>query len=105
MKDGLEIKDLRTPTVHSKECRVKEGLLLSQHWHAFDHVSVLAAGTVELRTRQTKDEPWQSRFVTGPTHLIIKAGLWHEIRAVTDVVWYCIHSAGSPDANLNDFEG
>jgi len=101
---GIEINDLRLETIHSKECRVPAGRLLSQHRHYFDHVSILAQGSVELRWRNNTEEAWQSRFITGPQHLIIKAGVYHEIRAVSGVVWYCIHTPG-PDANVNDFEG
>jgi quercetin dioxygenase-like cupin family protein len=70
-----------------------------QHFHAFDHVSILAAGSIEL----TKNGVGE--YHTGPKHLIIEAGVSHEIRAVTDAVWYCTHSAGSADSNLNDFQG
>lgn len=99
MLDGIEIHDLRGSTVHSKEIRVKAGLELRQHFHAFDHVSILAAGSIELTKNGAKS------FHTGPKHLIIEAGVEHKIRAITDAVWYCTHSAGSPDAKLNDFEG
>lgn len=99
MIDGLEIHDLRAPTVHSKQIVVPAGVKVCQHLHAFDHVSILAAGTVELIRGGERE------FITGPKHLIIKAGVLHEVRAITDAVWYCIHSAGSIDAQLNDFEG
>jgi quercetin dioxygenase-like cupin family protein len=98
--EGIKIHDLRGTTVHSKEIRIKAGMMLRQHFHAFDHVSILARGGIELKRGGGVIE-----YHTGPKHLIIEAGIAHEIRAVTDAVWYCTHSAGSADANLNDFEG
>lgn len=97
--DGVEINDLRSPTVHSKETKIRAGRKLMQHLHAFDHISILATGTVAVKAGEADE-----KYIKGPAHLIIKAGVKHEVRAVTDVVWYCIHSPG-PDAKLNDFEG
>jgi hypothetical protein len=34
--------------VYSKETRVAAGLILVQHKHAHDHLSILASGTVDL---------------------------------------------------------
>jgi quercetin dioxygenase-like cupin family protein len=100
MIEGLEISDLRGATVHSKQISVAAGLKISQHLHAFDHVHIVAAGVIELIENGT-----ERRFITGPNHLIIKAGVLHEMRAITDAVLYCVHSAGSADVLLNDFEG
>jgi len=57
------------------------------HAHAFDHLSLLATGVVDVEV-----EGVSTRY-TAPTAVTIKAGLRHQIRAVkNDCLWYCVHS-------------
>ena len=72
--------------VYAKQTRIAAGLILVQHKHEHDHLSVLASGTVELLIDGVRSE------VTGPACLTITAGKHHGVKALTDVVWYCIHA-------------
>lgn len=82
--------------VYAKETIVPAGMALVQHKHAFDHLSILAGGTVEVVVDGERKE------VTGPACLMIQAGKYHCIRALTDAVWYCIHATDCTDADHID---
>ncbi|MBA3773831.1 MAG: hypothetical protein H0X13_15475 [Ramlibacter sp.] len=71
---------------------------LVQHKHNFDHLSILAAGTVELLVDGVKS------IITGPVCLEIKAGKHHGIKALTPGYWYCVHSTDNTDADDIDHE-
>ena len=72
--------------VYAKETVVPAGCVLVQHKHEHAHLSVLAAGTVEVLVDGVRS------VITGPACLTIEAGKHHGIRALTDAVWYCIHA-------------
>lgn len=57
------------------------------HKHAFDHMTLLAKGKLKVRINDEETE------FTAPQMIFIKAGLQHELTAVTDnTVAYCIHA-------------
>lgn len=82
--------------VYAKETRISAGLILVQHKHDYDHLSVLASGTVEVLADSERSE------VTGPACLTIKAGTHHGVKALTDVVWYCIHATNCTESHEVD---
>lgn len=94
--DDLPISHHWGGGVYAKETRISAGLILVQHKHDFDHLSVLASGTVELMVDGVRSE------VTGPTCLTIEAGKHHGVKALTDVVWYCIHATDCTDPQSVD---
>ena len=77
--------------VYAKETRIPAGHLLGKHTHTFDHLSILASGTVEV---------WvdgRVSVLTGPACLVVQANKEHMVRSVTDVVWYCVHATDCTD--------
>jgi quercetin dioxygenase-like cupin family protein len=82
--------------VYSKETHVAAGLILVQHKHENDHLSILPSGTVELLIDGVRSE------LTGSACLTIKAGKHHGVKALTDVVWFCIHATDCSDASEVD---
>ena len=82
--------------VYAKETIVPAGMVLVQHKHTHDHLSILASGTVEVVVDGEK------RVVIGPTCLTIHAGKHHGIKALTDAAWYCIHATDCEDAGQVD---
>ena len=82
--------------VYAKETIVKAGQILVQHKHEHDHLSVLASGVVELLVDGQRSE------LTGPACVTIAANKHHGIRALTDVVWYCIHATDCIDEHEVD---
>ena len=82
--------------VYAKETRIPAGYTLGQHVHLFDHLSILASGTAEI---SVDSETTQH---TGPACLVIKAGKQHEVHALTDVIWYCVHATDCTDPETVD---
>lgn len=77
--------------VYAKQTHIPAGMVLVQHKHRYDHLSVLASGTVELEVDD------QRSTLTGPVCLTIKANAHHGVKALTDAVWFCIHASAVAD--------
>lgn len=82
--------------VYAKETFIPAGKWLVQHTHKFDHLSVLAQGSIELIVDGTVS------VVHAPTCLTIQANKHHGVRSLTDVVWYCIHATDCADKDEID---
>lgn len=82
--------------LYAKEVYIPEGSIICKHIHSFDHLSILAKGTVLLGIDDDFVE------VTGPTCINVKAGQEHSVLAKTPVVWYCIHSTDEKDPDKID---
>ena len=81
-----EIKHHFGGGVYAKETIIPAGNWLVQHVHHFDHLSILAQGSVELITEETTVK------IAAPACITLKAGIHHGVRSLTDVIWYCIHA-------------
>ena len=79
--------------VYAKETHIPAGLVLVQHAHKHDHLSILASGSVELLVDGVKS------VVNAPACLTIAAGKHHGVKSLTDVVWYCIHATECTDVD------
>jgi quercetin dioxygenase-like cupin family protein len=73
---------------------MKRGAMLVKHVHDYAHLSILASGHVKVVTPKT------TRWVVGPACLTIEAGEEHQIDALEDSHWYCVHGVDS-----NSIEG
>lgn len=82
--------------VYAKETKVPAGMVLVQHKHNHDHLSVLAAGRVEVVVDGVRTER------EGPACILIKAGKYHGVKALTDVSWFCIHATDCTDESEVD---
>jgi quercetin dioxygenase-like cupin family protein len=82
--------------LYAKETIINAGEHLLQHVHKFSHLSVLAKGKVIVTTED------EQKIIEGPACLEIKAGLHHGVKAITDTVWYCIHSTDEKDVDKID---
>lgn len=83
--------------LYAKEIHVPEGMMVAQHKHTFSHLSVLAKGKVVVVVEG--EEP---KVVTAPACLDIRANTIHGIKALTDVVWFCIHATDEKDPSKVD---
>lgn len=92
----LQVQHHFSAGVYAKEIHVPAGHTVGQHAHTFDHLSLLARGTVIVHT----DEMTQT--FQAPACITIKAGIHHEITALTDTVWYCIHATDVTDPDKVD---
>lgn len=82
--------------VYAKETRIPAGNILVQHKHKYDHLSVLASGSVELVVDGVKS------IVHAPACLTIQANKHHGVKSLTNVVWYCIHATECTDMDEID---
>lgn len=82
--------------VYAKETRVPAGYVLVQHAHKFAHLSILAEGSVEVAV------DGQVSTLFAPACIEIEAGKHHGIKALTEVVWYCVHATDCTDADEVD---
>ena len=83
--------------MYAKEAFIPSGQILVQHRHKFDHLSILAVGSVELAVDGVVT------VLHAPACLTLKANTHHGVKSLTDVVWYCIHATDCTDEeNIDD---
>ena len=82
--------------VYAKETRMPANYALIQHAHKYDHLSILAQGSVELTVDGI------SRTLHAPQCINIEAGKHHGVKTLSEVIWYCIHSTDCTDSDKID---
>lgn len=79
----------------------KAGDKVGGHAHYFDHVSLLAKGSVEVSI-DGKDPC----IFHAPTFIVIRKNHRHEIKALEDdTSWYCVFAARDIDGSVLDIVG
>jgi len=92
----MEITHFFAGGVYAKQTAFRAGERACKHTHDFDHLSVLVSGVVRLRKNK------ESQRLTGPAMVTVTAGDVHEVEAITDAVWLCIHATDCTDADHID---
>jgi quercetin dioxygenase-like cupin family protein len=82
--------------VYAKETLIPAGQVLVQHKHKFNHLSILASGSIELMV------DGERKIIHAPACLTIEADKHHGVKSLTDVVWYCIHATECTDIDEID---
>lgn len=83
--------------IYAKELHIPAGMMLASHEHEYDHLSILASGTIHLTLGGI------TRVWRGPVALTISKGKAHTLLAITDAVWFCIHPTDETDeAKVDD---
>lgn len=82
--------------VYAKEIRMPADYLLLHHKHKFDHLSILASGSIELIV------DGERKVIHAPACLTIDANAHHGLKSLTEVVWYCIHATDCTDIDKID---
>lgn len=95
-EDAAVIKHHFSSGVYAKETRIPAGQWLVSHAHEFDHLSILASGTVEVIVDNSQ------KIITGPACLTIQANKHHGVKAITDSVWFCVHATECTDESEVD---
>ena len=85
-----------TSGVYAKESRIPAGHVLVQHAHKYDHLSILASGSVEVVV------DGRTSVINAPACFTIEANKHHGVKTLTDAVWYCIHATDCTDENEID---
>jgi quercetin dioxygenase-like cupin family protein len=90
------IKHIFADGLYAKETHIPVGMWLGKHQHTFTHFSILAKGRVFVRAGDV------GTIYTAPACIEIKANVEHEIEALEDSTWYCIHATNETDENNID---
>lgn len=91
MPDVVETIHHFAKGVYAKEQHLPSGWKATSHRHAFDHLSILAKGRAKV-TCDGVEKEYQA-----PACVLIKKGVTHQIEAIEDVVWFCIHATDVSD--------
>jgi quercetin dioxygenase-like cupin family protein len=92
----LGIKHHFSSGVYAKEMHVPAGYTVGSHAHEFDHLSMLAKGEVVVKT-----DNGEAHYIA-PTMITINKNTHHEIHALKDTVWFCIHATEETDPSKVD---
>jgi quercetin dioxygenase-like cupin family protein len=77
--------------VYVLQVQLRRGWHVEQHSHKYDHLAVIPSEGRAVLTVEGEE-----RTLTGPCSVVIEAGKSHSVRALTDMIWQCIHRV---DAN------
>lgn len=75
--------DEQSGNVLAVETFAHAGTKLEAHKHEHSHLSVLAFGTADVTIGDKTER------LIGPTCITIPKDTYHEVRAVTEIAWYC----------------
>jgi len=100
MPSGLGIGHHFSDGLYAKEIHIPASHFIVGHRHEYSHLSILAQGEVDVVTRH--DGEARHRRYTAPACIDIPAGVHHEIRALRDSVWFCVHATDEKDLNKVD---
>lgn len=78
--------DFRGAGLWVKHVPLKAGQCVIKHKHDYAHLSVLLSGIVTVETDEGTHQ------LDGPTSIVISAGLYHKLTALTDALWMCVHA-------------
>ncbi|MES2323288.1 MAG: cupin domain-containing protein [Pseudomonadota bacterium] len=92
----LRIKHYFSPGVYAKEMHLPAQHVATSHKHEYDHISHLSAGRVLVCVDGVEAE------YAAPAFIMIRAHAEHEIVAIEDAVWFCIHQTDETDASKID---
>jgi quercetin dioxygenase-like cupin family protein len=100
MDDNIEI-DLNishhfSDGVYARKMLLPAGHFAVTHAHEYDHLSILAAGVVELEADGVV------QMLRAPACVTILANTHHQITALEDAVWFCIHATDETDVDKLD---
>jgi quercetin dioxygenase-like cupin family protein len=86
-----------TAGVYAKQLHIPAGSRLITHAHKYDHLSILASGSVLWTAGDAAPAAMR-----GPCVVQVPAGVTHSLYAITDAVWFCIHATDATDADQVD---
>lgn len=102
-KNSLGTFEIDLGTVHhfsdhqyAKEMHLPKGYKAFSHKHTYSHLSILAKGEAIVTTDTSQ------HIYKAPACINITAGTHHEILALEDVTWYCIHATDETDPDKVD---
>ena len=92
----LSTKHHFSDNLYAKEMVIPAGYIAGMHKHKYSHLSILAKGRALIRTEE------YNREVEAPYCLDMEADIKHEIQALEDCVWFCIHATDETNVSKVD---
>lgn len=92
----LNTKHHFSDDVYAKEMTLPKGHVALSHKHSYSHLSVLAKGKCIVEVEGVRET------FTAPHVMEVKSGLEHQIEAIEDSTWLCIHATNEKDPNKID---
>lgn len=92
----LNTKHHFSDSIYAKEMHLPKGHVAITHKHSYSHLSILAKGKCVVYL-----DGKQSVYNAGDC-IEIKAGVEHQIEALEDITWFCIHATEEKDPNKID---
>lgn len=86
-----DIKHIFADGLYAKEVHIPAGMWLQKHQHTFTHFSILARGKVAVTAGDVQT------IYQAPACIEIKANVSHELEALQDSTWYCVHAVDEAD--------
>lgn len=80
--------------IYAREQTLKAGHKVEKHEHSYDHMSVLCTGSAVLEV------DGEMQVLHGPCVIEVKAGKKHQILAISDITWLCIHAEAVADPEV-----
>jgi quercetin dioxygenase-like cupin family protein len=82
--------------VYAKQMLLPAKHFAVSHAHAYDHLSILAKGSVTVEVQGVEKD------YMAPACITILSGQHHTITAHEDSVWFCIHATAETDPSNVD---
>ena len=82
--------------IYAKEQYLAKGYKVMTHSHNYSHLSILGKGSAVVTCDGIE------KTYNAPACIEIKADVHHEIYALEDVTWFCIHKTDETDINKID---
>jgi quercetin dioxygenase-like cupin family protein len=94
--NGVEVFHHFGHGTYIKETRIPQGVSLQQHVHPHSHQSILVVGEVYVTVGD------RVKLHIAPAVINVAAGIRHEVMAVKDSVWMCVHATNDTDPETVD---
>lgn len=92
----LRIKHHFFPSLYAKEMHLPAGHRAISHRHEYDHISMLSEGRATVKAGGAEIE------YAAPAFIMIRGHIEHEITALEDVTWFCVHETDETDPDKID---
>ena len=87
--------------VYAKQMHLPAGHVALSHKHSYSHLSVLAAGKCIVTTADSDGKESATTY-QAPACINIEKGVEHQVEALEDVAWFCIHATLETDPDKID---
>lgn len=94
--DKQRVKHHFSEHEYAKEMLLFKGEKVLSHKHKYSHLAILASGQAQVTIDSS------TIIYTAPACITIAAGVTHEIMALENVTWYCIHATTERDPDKID---